>query len=315
MDRLDEGIPDKVTPLPLIGGREPKHLFDIESVLAVNTALDCGRPLLVRGEPGTGKTQLAQAVAVELGRVFLSRVVDARTEAHELMWEYDALARLADAQALGASGKDNNATAQPTTLDRLNYTQPGPLWWALNWNHAKRQAERCSMAEPKWPGEDHSRGVVLLIDEIDKADMAVPNALLECLGHGCFRVPGLAETIVVEGPAPLIMLTTNTDRVLPDAFLRRCVVLSMRVPKGDNLVPWLVKHGKVHFMDEPPGILEAAAKLVASDRNAAMGICPPGLAEYIDLLTAAMLAAPGGVADRLERIKSFVLRKHDVERR
>jgi MoxR-like ATPase len=305
MDRLDETDPNKVTKLPPLGGRLPRHMFDIDSVLAVNTALDCGRPLLVRGEPGTGKSQLARAAAVELGRVFLSRVVDARTEAHELLWEYDALARLADAQAAGT----NNRLA--ADLDRLNYTRPGPLWWALNWTTAKRQAERCRSGEPKALDEDSSRGVVLLIDEIDKADMAVPNALLECLGHGCFRLPGLPDAIALEGPAPLVVLTTNTDRVLPDAFMRRCVVLPMRVPQGDELKKWLVERGAIHF-ELPQKILEEAAMLVVNERNrvASGAVCPPGLAEYIDLLTAAMHGDPDGISGRLDRIKDFVLRKN-----
>lgn len=308
MNRLDEStLPGTAVPLPEIGGRVPRHVFDRESVLAVNTALDCRRPLLVRGEPGTGKSQLARAVAETLGRVFLSRVVDARTEAHELLWEYDAIARLADAQALGG-GRRRNLTG---SLARANYVQPGPLWWALNWDRASQQARRARVEEPKSGTGNRENGVVLLIDEIDKADVAVPNALLEVLGDGSFSVPGIAQGVHVQSLAPLIVFTTNTNRVLPDAFVRRCVVLHMRVPT-DGLVAWLVTRGKAHFPHLPEEVLTAAAEQIAADRArlGAKVFCPPGLAEYIDLLTAAERGGAEQAEARIKAIARFVINKH-----
>ncbi|MFO7563885.1 MAG: MoxR family ATPase [Enhygromyxa sp.] len=293
--------------LPEIGGRTPWHLFDRESVLAVNTALDCGRPLLIRGDPGTGKSQLARAAAKKLGRVFLSRVVDAHTEAHELLWEYDALARLSDAQTLGVARRRQTRDR----LARANYTQPGPLWWALDWDSAMRQAQRASIEAPKSGFGRRENGVVVLIDEIDKADVAVPNALLECLGHGSFTVPGIGQQVCAKEPAPLIILTTNTNRILPDAFVRRCVVLHVRVPE-DGLIEWLVKRGRPHFPELPEDVLRRAAEQLKTDRArlGSRAFCAPGLAEYIDLLTAAVRGGAEQAEARLASIARFVLDKH-----
>lgn len=314
-NRLD---PDKLLAkpyvLPAMGGRRASaHVFDLKSILAVNTALACNRPLLVRGEPGAGKSQLARAVAVALERVFVSRFVDVRTEAQDLLWFQDAVARLADAQT-GAS---------PETLARENYVVPGPLWWALNWTSAKTQAERPSIAMPPpvcVAPCDPNNGVVVLLDELDKADNSVPNGLLEVLGQGTFRVPGLPESISAEGPAPLVVLTTNEERTLPDAFIRRCVVLHLRVPDpdrqrsgGESLIDWLVARGHAHFGDRASAkLLTAAAEQLAADRRRvrSAGFCPPGLAEYIDLLAAVLDEGTKGALERVAILAPFVLQKH-----
>jgi len=323
-NQLPKHLLDKPLLIPAKPGRRPSsHVFEEDSILAVDTALACGRPLLLRGEPGVGKSQLARAVAEALGRVFVSVFVHARTDVHDLLWSYDAVTRLAEAQAHGAGQE-----AAAERLAQRRFVKPGPLWWALNWERALRQATGDHVATkapvPSYSGECHPRnGVVLLIDEIDKADTSVPNGLLECLGQRTFTVPGIDEPIDAVDPTPLVMLTTNEDRVLPDAFVRRCVVLHMRMPDPEqwelpNASPtsfeeWLVVRGRAHFEKKlPDEVLLAAAKQVIKDRRTVReaGHCPPGLAEYIDLLAALAEGGSGGAVERINKIAKFVLHKH-----
>ncbi len=297
------------------------HVFDTHSADAVNAALAAGRPLLVRGEPGTGKSQLARAAAVGLGRALVATVIDARTEARDLLWSFDAVARLAEAQVQGAlSGRDEAAVRNSLREER--FLAPGPLWWTFDWAGARQQAEAVAAAPPPTP-EDWSpeRGTVLLIDEIDKADTAVPNSLLECFGDGRFTCPGGR---VVAWPAtarPLVVLTTNEERALPDAFLRRCLVLQLAWPEPrEALIDALVQRGRAHYEECSDQVLTKAAQALARDRErlAAQGLFPPGGAEYLDLLRALTELAPGQHAEQLallERIARFALQKHPAETR
>ena len=176
--------------LPKLGSwPEAVHVFDEASVFALEAAEAAGRPLLVRGDPGVGKSQLARAAAVARQRLFLSVVVHAQTTSQDLQWQFDAVSRLGEAQLL--------AQTQPSeAAERLHprrFLSPGPLWWAFDWASAEQQWRTCAAPpEPmplrpaQWrPGQ----GSVLLIDEIDKADSDLPNGLLETLGNGDFTAP------------------------------------------------------------------------------------------------------------------------------
>jgi MoxR-like ATPase len=291
-----------------------RHVFDAEQVEALRAAEAAGRPLLVRGEPGTGKSQLAHAAAFAARRQFLPFVVDARTEATDLMWRFDAVARLADAHLASVGGSQVAAG-----LDTASYVQPGPLWWAFDWNgaaaHAGRSRVKGAVPQPppfEWtPGS----GTVLLIDEIDKAEAEVPNGLLEALGNGRFAVPPLGEVVgMPEGiPRPLVVITTNDERELPAAFLRRCLVLTLTMPEGDALLGYLRQRGQLHFprfAQAHADVLDEAARMLAADRLEARhrGIYQPGLAEYLDLLR----ALEGIGADpmpALARLRKFAFRK------
>jgi MoxR-like ATPase len=187
----------------------------------------------VRGEPGVGKSQLARAAAVRLGRRFLQHAVDASTEPRDLLYTIDAVARLAEAQLLGALG---NGSRADVSVDK--FIRPGALWCAFDWEGAAAQERRAdaAAAQVQRAGEivrtdrdsgAEDRGVVLLIDEIDKADSAIPNALLDALGHRKFAVPGCGTVEMRAGVRPLVVITTNEERSLPDAFLRRCFVLHL----------------------------------------------------------------------------------------
>ncbi len=270
---------------------ESFHVFEKDHHYALLAAEAAGRPLLLRGEPGTGKSQLARAAAVATQRLFLSVVVNARTECEDLQWKFDAVARLGEAQIL-ASVPDADRLAR---LRPSRFLSPGPLWWALNWESAQRQFEDCINPcdpIPEIPeGWKPSQGSVVLIDEIDKADTDLPNSLLETLGNGDFNVPYIGTSVRRETavPAPLVIITTNEERELPAAFVRRCLVLPLNLPENQtDLIEFLGRRGAVHFGKCcSVGVLQQAAEMLAEDRAAAEPGQPrPGQAEYLDLLRA-----------------------------
>lgn len=276
------------------------HVFEEADVAAVDTALGARRPLLLLGEPGTGKTQLASAVAAAFDAPFVSWTVDARTEPGDLLFTIDHIKRLANAQvagALHAAGSDDPNTARSRIehamkLDR--YVVPGPLWWALDWRGAKAAEAGERGRIERFDAFERTRRVVALIDEIDKAEPDVPNGLLEVLGSSSFRGP--IETVARDPrmqEQPLVFITSNDERDLPDAFLRRCVVHVLRFP--DDFVAGMVLRGRAHFPSMPEELLVAAAELLDEDRRALREGARPGLAEYIDLLRVldAMTAEPG----------------------
>jgi MoxR-like ATPase len=334
---------------------------------AIYTALGANRPLLVRGEPGVGKTQLAEAAARALNRVFLSITVDSRTESRDLRYTFDAVRRLSEAQLLGAlkvgpaselgSGSQTPTSGTAKTLpnrsalaglrrqlDPRRFVVPGLLWWAFDWQSAQIQARR-SRTSPLFTSADWQAakgGAVLLIDEIDKAETEVPNGLLEPLGSRRFGVPaGLPDVMMQADNPPLVIITTNEERALPDPFLRRCVVLTLRLPDEvptpspgqttassrrttskrasatsepkNPLVEFLVARGEAHFPSADNEVLRFAAKLIVADRTEARRsqTLLPGQAEFLDLIRAVLAAAPKkkGQIDRLEEFAEFVIRK------
>ena len=311
---LDAGRAGAVLPLPERPGAPASvHVFERRSIHAVNAALAAGRPLLVRGEPGTGKSQLARAAAEELGRVFVSRSVDSQTEGRDLCWTIDSVRRLGHAQLLGAlpAADDAAEARRKAELDERGYVQPGPLWWAFAWTNAVKQAERAGAAKPPQSKKARpARGAVVLIDEIDKADASVPNALLEALGDGSFPTPWGEEVRFEERLPPLVVFTTNEERALPDPFLRRCFVLHLALPGGElqtereaqALGDWLAERGAAHFPGLDADVLGRAAEvLVRARRDAAPGLFQPGQAEYLDLLRAVHRFVPEDESDRTAR--------------
>lgn len=157
-------------------------------MLAVNAAITLERPLLIKGEPGTGKTMLAQEVAASLDAPFIEWHIKSTTKAQQGLYEYDAVSRLRDSQL----GEDK-------VHDIANYIKQGPLWQAL----------------------DSDRRAVLLIDEIDKADIEFPNDLLRELDRMEFYIYELQKTIQARH-RPVVIITSNNEKELADAFLRRC---------------------------------------------------------------------------------------------
>lgn len=311
------GVPIHLGPQG--GLADQVHLFEDREVIALNAALAAGRPLLVRGEPGVGKSQLARAAAAALGRAFVQHVVDSQTESRDLMWRFDALGRLGEAQLAGALRGGAIAEAEiRARLEVARFVRPGPLWWAFDWAGAADQA-RVSRAPPP-PGAPDGAwkgGCVVLIDEIDKAESEVPNGLLDALGAREFTPFGGADPIQLQGPPPLVVITSNDERTLPDAFLRRCAVLRLELPQEEQaFIDLLEERGQAHFAMLKPGLLRDAAAMLFADRQAAIKaqIMPrPGQAEYLDLLRAVHgLAGDDDDEQRrlLSVVREFTLRKH-----
>ena len=183
---------------------EAVHQFEPRQVRAVNAALAARRPLLVRGEPGIGKSQLARAAAAALGRAFVSHTVDARTESRDLLWHFDAVARLAEAQLIGAlracpaepaTGTESERKDQPSSRHRDQlaigaFCIPRALWWAFDWEDALTRPIRSACRAAATGRWRPANGCLILIDEIDKAEADVPNGLLEALGAGRFNPQG-----------------------------------------------------------------------------------------------------------------------------
>jgi MoxR-like ATPase len=291
----------------------PAHVIDRQSVVAINAALATGRPLLIRGEPGVGKSQLARAAAIQLGRRFLQHAVDANTEPRDLLYIVDAVARLAEAQLVGALGKGGR---DDVAIEK--FVRPGALWWAFDWDAAAAQIRRLGVPlEIALEKRAAGSGVVLLIDEIDKADSAIPNALLDALGRRKFEVPGCRPVEMRVDTRPLVVITTNEERSLPDAFLRRCFVLHLGLPddEGDAAVREALRaRGAAHFPRCDPKILAQAAALIADQRSAIRRerLLAPGVAEYIDLIDAVLAQHGNGVdpSALLAEIATFVVDKH-----
>jgi len=312
--QIDPQKPIKLAPQGDIPAQA--HVFDDLSIAAINAAMAAGRPLLVRGEPGAGKSQLARAAAKVLGRAFVHQVVDSRTEARDLLWHFDAVERLAEAQISGAMGIDDKDELKKA-LDVLNFVRPGPLWWAFDWEDANLQAKAVKALPPKQrDGGKPANGVVVLIDEIDKAEGDVPNGLLEALGAGEFLPYGRHEPVAAKS-APLVVVTTNEERALPDAFIRRCLVLPLDLPpSGDRLITWLVERGQAHFSGMDGEVRRAAAEQLDQDRSDAIQerrLPLPGQAEYLDLLRAVDQLAKELKMDplkALEQIGRFILSKN-----
>jgi len=245
---------------------EIPYVYDDHIVLAVNVALAAGRPLLVRGRPGTGKSSLAVSVSRKLDWNLHPITVSSRITARDLLWSFDSVKRLADAQAHSKDGK---------LPDRRSYVTPGVLWRAFDPESAAAHLPRANRPDP-------AKRAVVLIDEIDKADPDFPNDLLVPLGSYRFR--GEDGSPVVARKPPLIIVTTNEERDLPRAFLRRCVILELKEP-GDQRLRLIAK---AHFPDVAPAQIESVKEyyLQIRERRSKTKEQLPSVAEFLDALAA-----------------------------
>ena len=214
--------------------------------VAVNASVTLRRPLLVKGEPGTGKTVLAQQIAAAAKAPLIEWNVKSSTKAQQGLYEYDAVARLRDGQ-LG----------DPRVSDIGNYIRKGKLWEAFT--------------SPVLP--------VLLIDEIDKADIEFPNDLLQELDRMSFDVYETGERVVAR-ERPIIIITSNNEKELPDAFLRRCFFHYIRFPDRQTMEAIV----KVHFPDIEKRLVARALDIFYEVRDVPGLKKKPSTSELIDWL-------------------------------
>ncbi len=214
--------------------------------VAVNAAVTLRRPLLVKGEPGTGKTVLAEEIAAALNAPLISWNIKSTTRAHQGLYEYDAVARLRDGQ-LG----------DPRVHDISNYIRKGKLWEAFT--------------SPTLP--------VLLIDEIDKADIEFPNDLLQELDRMEFHVYETGETVKA-AERPVVVITSNNEKELPDAFLRRCFFHYIRFPDRETMQQIV----DVHFPGIQTSLVSRALEMFYEIRDVPGLKKKPSTSELLDWL-------------------------------
>ena len=219
-------------------------------MLAVNASITLKRPLLVKGEPGTGKTMLAEEVSEALGMPLLQWHIKSTTKAQQGLYEYDAVSRLRDSQL-------NDGDSAERVKDIRNYIVQGVLWQAF------------TAEQP----------VALLIDEIDKADIEFPNDLLRELDRMEFYVYETHQMVKARH-RPLVFITSNNEKELPDAFLRRCFFHYIKFPDADTMQSIV----DVHFPKLKKELLAAALKNFYDVRNLPGLKKKPSTSELLDWL-------------------------------
>jgi MoxR-like ATPase len=256
------------------------YVYDEDIELAVNVALATAGPLLVRGPSGSGKSSLAKNVALKLGWRYYERVISSVTEARDLLWRFDSVRQLADATASSTKQYPPN-----------RYLDPGPLWWAFSAKTARLRGldepddANVPRAEDPAEGVRKSNRAVVLIDEIDKADPDVPNNLLVPIGSLQFSIDYPERIIKAdEKKPPLLIITTNEERELPSAFVRRCVVTVFEKPSREKLL----EIAREHFGESKSGLFERLADYLfeVAVAKEAKGEISPSTAEYLDAIAA-----------------------------
>lgn len=242
------------------------YIADDDLLQVVNAAIALRRPLLVKGEPGTGKTVLARAIAESLGRPLVSWHVKSSTKAVDGLYHYDVVQRLNDSRFGGAD-----------VSDIRRYIRLGPLGRAFT----------------------SERPLVVLIDEIDKADIEFPNDLLRELDEMAFHIPELDETVRATH-RPVVVITSNAEKDLPDAFLRRCVFHWIAFPDRERMAQIV----RVHHPSLDQDLLDAALDRFFALRRLDGIRKRPSTSELVDWLS--VLVHAGLDPDRIKNAAPFL---------
>jgi MoxR-like ATPase len=260
------------------------YVVSKELATAVNAAVTLEKPLLLKGEPGTGKTRLAEELADALSTELLTWSIKSTTKAQQGLYEYDAVSRLRDSQL----GSDK-------VHDISNYIRPGKLWQAFT----------------------ADRRPVLLIDEIDKADVEFPNDLLHELDQMAFHVYETGEQVKAR-VRPIVLITSNNEKALPDAFLRRCFFHYIQFPDEATLKQIV----DVHYPDIQKELIDTALSLFFDLREVPGLKKKPSTSELLDWLrllltehvSASQLKQSQQSGDLLPLSGALLKHEQDIER-
>ena len=277
---------------PLSLGEHEYVYDDRRVVMAVRIALITDRPLLITGSPGSGKSSLAADVARRLRRAYVETVVTSRTRLSDLVAEVDQVRRLNDAQAQLLQHRQDS-----------DYLVPGMLWWAFDPDSARRAP--LAAAERLVRPENQRRGVVVLLDEIDKAEPDLPNDLLGPLANAGIDVPFHGNK--KPGAPTLVIITSNGEREMPSAFLRRCLHLELDEPR----VPFLERVAKAHYGPRSDDLYTDVARRLVELQDDAVRWArrPPSTAEFLDAVNACIRLDQRPSSGMWDAIEEAALRK------
>lgn len=292
----------------------PSYVLSADIRVALQVALVTNRPLLVSGLPGSGKTTLAKAVAESQGWSYLKHTLTSRSRLEDLTGEVDQLQRLHDAH----TAISNKNVLMPDWA----YLKPGLFWWGFDAASAlhKGKSENeitalgNSFRPPSKPKtlRDDVTGIVILLDEIDKAEPDLPNDLLEPLDRRSFQLPDGTEIKAADDLRMLVVITTNGERDLPPAFLRRCIHLELQSPDSETLQRIATFHFKEEYKYSDKAVIFSAvadkfAYVLTTAKNTDRR--PPGTSEYLDAVRACLELGITPDSEVWNQVEQATLRK------